>query len=636
MCGFIVARKSDLVTDLCFKKSLEKIQHRGPDDSKILESNGLLYGFNRLSIQDLSEFGSQPMRDSDGNILCFNGEIYNFQSLRQDLKKDGEEFLSNSDTEVLLKLLSIYGLSKTLEKIDGMYAFVYLDASSNKIFACRDSFGMKPLFYYSNGNEVIFSSEIKSIVPLIPSSTINIVKTFNPLFFNGLSSGNGTIFNEIKSLKPGFILEYCLNTRSLKNKQFFDLSSLVNANDYLENAKLSQNELSEKVEGALQRSVKSHMVSDAKTGILYSAGLDSSLVAAIASKINSTPLDLFKYQSTDLDDSALANSFASRFNSRLHVTKGQEENLIFRLPHLIYTYEMLNKADGAPLSMVCANAHKENYKVLLTGDAADELFGGYGNFDAFRLNQYIKTKFDFPWLINFFNKVFPGARNISIESMHHLISPFDDRFIQSYLDFTLFEGKRNREWSDCVDAYSFLKDDYEVKTNAFLLDEVKSRLERFLIRSDRIGMANSIELRTPFLSKEIVGLALNIPIAKRSIFAPSVKRRRLFNSKYQLKTLANRLNINAGIVSRAKVGTPTGSVDDANLLTIGSRIKFSNIGNSFDINSADISRFLSNIKFTPMALRANWSFVSMEILIRMLKYNETPELIENEFRELLS
>ena len=100
MCGFIVAKKSDAVTDLSFKRSLKKIQHRGLDDSKILESNGLFYGFNRLSIQDLSHSGSQPMRDSKGNILCFNGEIYNFQSLREDLKKDGEKFLSSSDRRV--------------------------------------------------------------------------------------------------------------------------------------------------------------------------------------------------------------------------------------------------------------------------------------------------------------------------------------------------------------------------------------------------------------------------------------------------------------------------------------------------------------------------------------------------------
>ena len=636
MCGFIVAKKTNVVTDSSFKRSLKKIRHRGSDASKILESNGLFYGFNRLSIQDLSESGSQPMRDSKGNILCFNGEIYNFQSIREDLKKDGEKFLSSSDTEVLLKLLSIYGVSKTLKKIDGMYAFVYLDASSNKIFACRDSFGMKPLFYYSYNNEIIFSSEMKSIIPLIPTCTVDLMKTFNPLFFNGMTSKNGTLFNEIKSLEAGFILEYCLNTRSLKNTKFFDISSLVNPSAYFENAKLSHNELSEKVEGALRRSVNSHMVSDAKTGILFSAGLDSSLVAAMASEINSTPLDLFKYQSADLDDSVLANSFASRFNSRLHTTKNQDENLIFKLPHLIYMYEMLNKADGAPLSMVCANASKENYKVLLTGDAADELFGGYGNFDAFRLNQYVKTKFDFPWLIKLFNKTFPGARSISIESMHHLISPFDDRFIQSYLDFTLFEGKRNKEWSDCTDVYSFIKNDYEVKTNAFLLDEVKSRLERFLIRSDRVGMANSVELRTPFLAKEVVSLALNIPVKKRSIFAPSLNRKRLFNSKYQLKSIANRLNVGADIVNRAKVGTPTGNVDNVNLMTIGTRMKFSNIANIFDANTDDISKFLFNIKFTPMALRAYWSFVSMEILIRMLKYNETPELIENEFRELLN
>ena len=634
MCGFVIA-KSGLITTSSFKNALDKIQYRGPDDSKIVESHGFTFGFNRLSIQDLSEFGSQPMKDSQGNLLCFNGEIYNFHSLREDLKKNGEKFQSDSDSEVLLKLLATYGISKTLEMIDGMYAFVYLDASLNKMFACRDPFGMKPLFFHNSEGGIVFSSEIKSILPLINSINIDIFGAINPLFFNGLSSDNRTLFDKIKTLEAGYYLEYCLNTKSHIETQFFDLGSLVNSSDYLENAALSNNELTEKIEAALERSVKSHLVSDVKAGILFSAGLDSSLISALASKLTNDPLDLFKYQSDNLDDFETANNFASQFGAELHISNTNDSDIIFNLPHLIYSYEMLNKADGSALSMVCSDAYKKDYKVLLTGDAADEVFAGYPSFENFRTHSYLNQQLNLPKINKLINKIIPGFRGLLSESLHHLISPFDDRFLKPFIDFTLFEGESDEEFSKSKDAYSFVDNDHELRANSFLLDEVKSRLERFLIRSDRVGMANSIELRTPFLSKELVALALNIPFNKRSIFLPSIKQRRMFRSKYPLRTLAKKLNIGASIIDRPKVGTPSGEVNYENMLKVGNHIKYSNIENIFGIKRGAVIRFLSKINYRPAKERLYWAFISLEILIRMFLLKETPHEVENEFREIL-
>ena len=636
MCGFIVAAKINLVTDKSFNRALAVISHRGPDQSKVLDSNGFLFGFNRLSIQDLSNLGAQPMQDIEGNILCFNGEIYNFKVLRQQLEEKGCNFFSSSDTEVLLNLINIYGLSASLDMIDGMYAFVYFEKKSKKIYACKDPFGMKPLFFYNNGSDIVFASEIKALMPLTNSRSLNLLGAMNPLFFTGLSSGNRTIFEGIKSLGAGNYIEYCLVTGSFQEKKFFDLCSLVNQNDYFENDKLSKNELSDKFSHILQRSVSSHLVSDAKVGILFSAGLDSSLIAAQASKITNNQLNLFKYQSEDMDDSALADDFSSRINGCLHITKGIDSDLIYRLPHLIYSYETLNKPDGAPLSQVCDNARKNSHKVLLTGDSADELFAGYGSFDAYRINQYIKKRGNFPKIFSLANKILPGIRNSSISSMHHLIAPFDDRFINPFLDFTLFDGERNGQWEECRKAYAFLGDSYKVNSNAFLLDEVRSRLERFMIRSDRVGMANSIELRLPFLSKEMVGFALNVPFNKRSYFSPSLKRRRLVYDKAPLRYAAKKLGVGSNIINRVKVGTPTGSNDHNNLILLGSRLRFYHVSKMFGFSEQRIREFICNVEFPASRFRLHWTFISLEILIRMFICDESPHDIENEFRELLS
>ena len=448
MCGFLVSSKINPEDYKIFEHSLNLIRYRGPDETIIHREDSISFGFNRLSIQDLSSQGSQPMIDEIGNVLCFNGEIYNFKILRKELEKIGEVFKSNSDTEVLLKLLKIHGIKKTLSLIDGMYAFVFYEKEKKVIYACRDPFGMKPLFSYHQGQRIVFSSEIKSILPLVNQKKIDLIDSLNPLFYTGMSPSSRTMFENIKSIDPGFLVKVNLKDFSLKKRLFFDLTSLVNSEDYFINKSLNDHELSEKVSEALKYSVKSHLVSDAKAGILFSAGLDSSLIAAISSNLTKDKVNLFKYQSESLDDSDLANKFAQNFDCNLEVTQNIDKNLIYKLPYLIYSYETLNKPDGTPLSMVCSNARKKGFKVLLTGDASDELFAGYGTFDQYRINQYLNSFRLVQISLKFFERIFPGIRSIGIDEMHHLISPFDDRFIKPFLNFSLFreteiEGGKN-------------------------------------------------------------------------------------------------------------------------------------------------------------------------------------------------
>jgi len=636
MCGFIVSAISNDYSQEVFNRALENLNHRGPDQTKTHKFQNIIFGFKRLSIQDLSNLGSQPMIDDLGNILCFNGEIYNFKYLKEKLIQENIAFKSNSDTEVLLQTIYYYGIEKSLELIDGMFSFIYFNRKLNKIYACTDHFGMKPLYYFISGKNFIFSSEIKGILPLLNQYEVNIKNSLNPIFFTNFSPGEKTIFNNIFSLGPGRIITFSVDSSELTNEKYFDLSSLINENEYLLNSKLSNNDIALKVSDTLDLSIKTHLVSDANAGILFSAGIDSSIIAKKAHDLNKKSVNLFKYQSSDMDDSKLAEVFSNNINAKTYITKNIDSTLIYKLPHLIYAYETLNKADGAPLSVVCENANNLNYKVLLTGDCADELFGGYGSFDTYRLNQLIKNFLHMKNLNNLTNKIFPGLRSLFIESMHHMISPFDDRFINPYLDFSLFDGERNQEWQKCRESYSFLKNNYQINCNAFLLDEIKNRMRRFLLRSDRVGMMHSVELRMPYLTKSMAKLSLNIPFNKKSAFMPSYIRKRMFIDKIPLRKIARDLSINKGIINRPKVGTPTGKIDDNNLFYLVSIFSLKNVSTVFGIKETIIKQFLVDIEFYPIKIRLYWTFLSFELILRMFFMNISPNEIEVEIKEIIT
>ncbi len=635
MCGFLITSKTKRINQDIFKKALFSIDSRGPDESIIYENDSLIFGFNRLSIQDLSSLGSQPMKDNHGNILCFNGEIYNFKFLRNQLRSKGESFSSNSDTEVLFKLIKIYGFRKSLDLIDGMFAFAYFDNKKNILYACRDPFGMKPIFISINKDQILLASEIKAMLPLMKSKKIDVLNTLNPLFYTGLPNSSNTMFRDIESINPGNYIEINLSNFSHEENNYFNLCSLVKQEEYEVNSNLNINQLTEKVSGVLNDSVESHLVADAKTGILFSAGLDSSLVAAISSNKTKDKINLFKYQSEDLDDSALAKEFAQKFNCNLNVTEGIDNELIYKLPYLIHSYETLNKADGMPLSLVCANAKKSGFKVLLTGDSADELFAGYGAFDQYRLNQYLNNKSLLKTSLNFLEKIFPGLRSIGIEEMHHLISPFDDRFIKPFLNFSLYKAERDSRWKECKNSYSFLDKQYEVNANAYILDDVRDKLQRFLLRSDRVGMSNSIELRLPFLTKDVAKLALNIPFYKKSFLSISYKRKRLFYDKAPLRYAAKKLGISNKIINRVKIGTPTGESDLDNIYKLGNKISFKNISELYRLKENTIKEFLNGVEFEPLKHRTFWAFISLEIYLKMFIHDYSPYQIENEFKNLI-
>jgi asparagine synthase (glutamine-hydrolysing) len=279
MCGFsgIVdfEKKSDL--ELNAKQAIDSILHRGPDNQGIFseKDSGVYLGFNRLKIIDLNDISNQPFKSIDGSIIMmFNGEIYNYKSLREELKNEFE-FKTESDTEVLLNCYQKYGL-EFLEKIEGMFSICIFDKKANTVLLVRDRLGIKPLFYSINQKQIVFSSEIKSI---LKSGLVK--KEINPTAISSYLTfltpiDNQTPFLNILKLRPGELMKINLNDKTIAHNVYWDLKAEKN-ND-------KEDEVIKKVLGKLEDSIAEQMQADVDFGCFLSGGLDSSLNAVLMSQ----------------------------------------------------------------------------------------------------------------------------------------------------------------------------------------------------------------------------------------------------------------------------------------------------------------------------------------------------------------
>jgi asparagine synthase (glutamine-hydrolysing) len=385
----------------------------------------------------------------------------------------------------------------------------------------------------------------------------------------------------------------------------------------------------------LEDAVKSHLVSDAKLGVLFSAGLDSSLIAAIASKESKGEINLFKYQSENLDDSSLVKKFKKIFNSYIYTIERVDNQIIFELPRLIYHYETINKSDGTPLAMCCENARKKGLKVLLTGDAADEIFGGYQTLESYITKKKIKSIRGFQKIKRILNKIIPGFSDLMGAELDYMISPFSTDFLETFLDIELYGGNRKIQFQEAANAYSFITNKSEKDINAFLLDELGGRLERFLIRNDRFGMMESIEIRVPFLSKEIVKIAVNTPYYMKCKLMPSIMGKKVYSQKYVLKKVAELIDIPRGIIYRAKVGTPMGQSNYSAQEIIFNKWGLKNAAKFLNLDEKVLKKTIHLANSKEEKQRQIWNMLSLEILIREFILNIDFRDIRREFKEII-
>ncbi len=637
MCGilFVFSNKKRIDQKL-FSDSIHTLSHRGPDSKEVRVDGNCIFGFTRLAIQDLSSNANQPMIDDNGNILIFNGEIYNFKEIRQALEGESHNitFNTSSDTEVLLRAIGHWGIKRTLSELSGMFSFVYKDSKESIVYAARDHFGMKPLHFSYSDNLIVIGSEIKSILPFIDNKEIDNNNSLNPIFFTGLSPNGKTMFKGINRLMPGELLSFDMEANKYQIAKYFDCSDLVDKSLYEKISKMDEDQYVDLIKSELEKSVEMHSVSDARLGILFSAGLDSSIIAAILASKNTGKVDLFKYQSDSLNDNKLAIDFKNKFNCNLHTIDKIDDDIIYELPRLIYYYETINKADGSPLGMCCKFAREKGFKVLLAGDSADEIFGGYQSFSAYIMKKKIQNLKFFSSVKKIINKIIPGFSDLMGAELDYIVSPYSTELLETYLDASLHGGMRKADFCRAVDSYRFIENSTERDINAFLLDEISHRLERFLIRNDRYGMMESIEMRVPFLTLAIVKIAVNTPYYLKSKLLPSLRGRSLYSQKYSLKKVAEKLKVTKNIIYRPKIGTPIGGRNNFLQELIFNRWSLINIAKFFEMDESNLKKMVNCASSKSEKNRLVWNFLSLEILIRIFINQENYEYIQNEFRSL--
>ncbi len=635
MCG-ILGLVSNKIDKKKLQSSLEMLNHRGPDASKLIINSNVALGHTRLSIQDLSQNGNQPMLDKEsGNWIIFNGEIYNYKKIREDLIKKGITFSSKSDTEVILKLYNLHGINETLKNLEGMYSFAIFDSKKNKILLCRDRFGMKPLFYSNiSKSEIMFSSEIKPILYYKESYKINNKNVVIPMVM-GMHNVGSTFFEEIHEVKSGEIIILDTSTNQLKKEVYSTCRDLIDKSYYEYLDKLPNSELVKHYDKIFRESVKMHLVSDAPTSVLYSGGIDSTLVTNYALEFNKN-IECFFFNSFYSDTLPIVKKIKDNDLVNLNIYTEKKFDLFLEIPEMIYRNECIINASGAALMLVSKQARDKGIKSMLTGDAADELFGGYETHVNFYNRNFLQKNILTKNIFKILRSMVPGIQNYGDDTNNDYLSDFVNNKDNMVLPLQLLTKSNSKlsAWNANIEKYSFIKNDFEKSMQSYLLSYLENNIHRYLIRSDRAGMSRSIELRIPYLSTELVKLALNTPIRKKMAFNPlsrypGLTKLSFLKQKIILRELAKYTKgVNTKIINRKKEGIMM-NVEIAKYLIEKTGAKL--LKDFFEITEKDLS-FLLNQKENELIL---WGFLQTDVFLRIFYKKENFQDIKNDFKNKL-
>ena len=497
-------------------KATSALESRGPDNHGLYHNETVGMGHRRLSIIDMSAEAHQPMTDVSGRYkLIFNGEIYNYKTLKEQLQQKGVNFSNDSDTEVLLYSL-IEGGAKCLSKLNGFFAFAFYDTKENSLLLARDRFGIKPLHIYQDEDKFLFASEVKSLLAYGIEKKLNYDALHNYLQLNYLPSSMSMI-QGVRKLLPGTYL--VIKDQTVEEHSFHNTSIKIESKP-IEESKIEFKRL-------LESAVTDRLVSDVPLGTFLSGGVDSSVISAIAAK-HLDKLQTFSIGYKDepyFDETKYAIQVAKHIGSQHTSFKLTNDDLFSHL------YDMLDYldepfADSSSLAVyILSKETKKHVTVALSGDGADELFAGYNKHEAIHrmLNSGAKEKlassFSGLW------KMLPKSRNNSITNTFRQLDRFSkaskmspaERYWlwaaigdESYAKNLVKEENRG----NCSSANPFgLHDEHSESVNDTLLTDLKLVLPGdMLTKVDLMSMANSLEVRVPFLDHRIVDFAFGLPV----------------------------------------------------------------------------------------------------------------------------
>ncbi len=530
MCGIsgIYNPANPTIQPADIRNMLMQIQYRGPDESGIYIGRGIGMGSVRLSIIDLAQ-GQQPMSDEDGELwIIYNGEIFNFIELRDELKDLGYQFRTGSDTEVLLMLFKHYR-EKCLEKFNGQFAFAIWDSRRQELFIARDRVGIRPLYYYNSGGTFVFASEIKCIMesgivkPELDPDTLNQVFTFWTI------PSPGTLFKGIYELPPGQYM--VVGKGSSEIRSYWDLQFSAHADSHEAN---SLQDSIEEFESLITDSVRLRLRSDVQVAAYLSGGIDSSATTSFIKNVEPGVLNTFSigFDQEEFDETPYQQSVSSWLDTSHSSIVCKSQDIASNFAKVLWHTEIPILRTGAvPMFLLSKLVHDHGIKVVITGEGADEFLGGYNIFKEALIREFWSRQPDsrirplllqklYPYLaqfqgrnsnlLKFFFKY--RLRDTDSPVYSHLIRWNNSKHIREHFSDGLLETPR----IDPIDAFlDTLPSDFN---NLDLLSraqwlESKLFLSGYLLSSqgDRMSMAHSVEGRYPFLDHRVIEFCTKLP-----------------------------------------------------------------------------------------------------------------------------
>lgn len=531
MCGIAGFLSDKAQAPQWVKHATQQLIRRGPDFQNTWHHGRVHLGHARLSIIDTSEAGHQPMTDATGRCtIVYNGEIYNFRKLRQMLEANGYHFHSHTDTEVLLNAYLHFGLD-FLQELNGFFAFAIYDKERDRLLLARDRMGIKPLLYARNGNELAFASEMKAMRQLLDKPEMDPVSLWQYLQLNYIPAPD-SIYRNVKKLLPGHAL--LMDNGTVKVWQYYDLQAHIsNPVDIDKGQRVppdyttAQQQLREKLEA----SVEKRLMADVPLGAFLSGGIDSSVIVALAAK-HVERLHTFSIGFRDADyydETAFAGLVSQRYNTEHTVFKLTMEEVYSELDNALSYLDEPFADSSALLVHILSKRTREHVKVALSGDGGDELFAGYHkHYGEWRMRQGGWKAMAVQSLAPLW-KILPKSRHSGLTNKFRQL----DRFARAN---ALSPAERYWQWcciSESEQAAQLMAPGFREE----LRDELESRKQRFLrhihpggdfnevlyadtqmvlpndmlTKVDLMSMANSLEVRVPFLDHEVAEFAFSLP-----------------------------------------------------------------------------------------------------------------------------
>lgn len=526
MCGIIGIVSKDINLKEQFKLNLNSIYHRGPDEGEYSDLNNLLsVGFRRLAIVDSSN-KTMPFYDSkNNNYSIFNGEIYNYKNL---IQSENIPYHGKSDGEVILPLYKKYG-PEFFKLINGMFAIFIYDSAENSILLARDHFGQKPLYYFFDGKNFLFSSELRSFKNKYINFEIDNNSIYSYLRLGYIHSPN-TIYKNIFKIEPGSFIKFNLNNFKISKFNFY------NHFDYEVDDEIDYEDAKKTVREKLITSLERRFQGDFEVNFALSGGLDSSVLALISQqilgkKINTYTIENdFPYLSEQQnqkfnEDSAFASFLSNKYNIKNQKVKINSDDLLLSMNK---THDIIEEPNYSFQNLSLYNLYKSSSltsKVMMTGDGSDELFGGYNflYFD-FLYGAYSNIPLAIRKKINSLSKIIPKLKESLFFEKGLDINSIQDRYLNWH---NVFDNKTlnyivNFDY-DFKDTEERINNIYPYQTNKFDLKKELNDIEfsvwlrdHYCVYIDKISMANSIELRFPFMDQDLINFVQKLPFHFKS------------------------------------------------------------------------------------------------------------------------